>query len=156
MTRVLQGLLVDPGGRFAIVASRFNEFVVGRLVEGAVDGFSRHGIERDRVDLIWVPGAFELPLAVSKVIATGRYAAVVACGAVIRGATSHFDYVAGPAANGLAKVSLDTGVPVVLALLTTDTIEQAIERSGSKAGNKGFEGACTAIEMVSLLGRLEA
>lgn len=156
MSRVFEGERIDPGGRFVVVASRFNEFVVSRLVEGARDGFRLHGIGPDRVDVVWVPGAFELPLAVAHVLRRGEYAAVVACGAVIRGATAHFDYVAGPAASGLAKVSLDTGVPVVLGLLTTDTLEQAMERSGSKAGNKGFEGACTAIEMVSLFRRLEA
>lgn len=155
MAAVIEGKMVDPGGRFAIVAARFNDFITERLIGGAEGAFDAHGIDPDdRVDLIWVPGAFELPLACQKVAATGRYAAVVALGAVIRGSTPHFDYVAGEAAKGVSKVALDTGVPMIFGVLTTDTIEQAIERAGTKAGNNGAKAACAAIEMASLIARL--
>jgi 6,7-dimethyl-8-ribityllumazine synthase len=156
MPRILEGQRVDPGGRFAIVAGRFNEFVTNRLVEGIVDGFRRHGIDPDaRVDLAWVPGSYEIPLVCRKLAESGKYAAVIATGAVIRGDTPHFDYVAGEVAKGVAGVSTATGVPVIFGVLTTNTIEQAVERAGSKAGNAGFNAACTAIEMASLLRRLE-
>lgn len=152
MPRVVEGKLVDPGGRFAIVAGRFNAFVVQHLVEGAVDTLNRHGIDADqRVDVFWVPGAFEIPLICQKTAASGRYAAVIAVGAVIRGSTPHFEMVAGEVTKGVSHASLSTGVPVIFGVLTTDSIEQAIERSGTKAGNKGAEAALTAIEMVSLL-----
>jgi 6,7-dimethyl-8-ribityllumazine synthase len=150
--RVFEGHLVDPGGRFAIVAGRFNGFIVQSLVEGAVDALRRHGIDADqRIDVVWVPGAFEIPLACAKVADTKRYSAIIALGAVIRGATPHFDHVAGEVSKGVARVGLDRGLPVIFGVLTTDTIEQAIERAGTKAGNKGAEAALTAIEMVSLL-----
>jgi 6,7-dimethyl-8-ribityllumazine synthase len=153
---VFEGHLTDPGGRFAIVAARFNGFIVEHLVQGALDGLRRHGVDvDDRVDVIHVPGAWEIPLACQKAAASGRYAAVIACGCVIRGATAHFDYVAGGVASGTADVALQTGVPVLFGVLTTDTIEQAIERSGTKAGNKGFEAALGALEMVDLLRRME-
>jgi 6,7-dimethyl-8-ribityllumazine synthase len=156
MPRVIEGQLTDPGGRFAIVAGRFNEFIVSRLIAGCEDGFRRHGIDTDaRLDLVWVPGAYEIPLACKKLAASGKYAAVIALGTVIRGATAHFDYVAGEAAKGIAHASLDTGVPVIFGVLTTDTLEQAIERAGTKGGNKGFEAAMTAIEMASLYRALE-
>ncbi|MFK7929645.1 MAG: 6,7-dimethyl-8-ribityllumazine synthase [Myxococcota bacterium] len=157
MTRVIEGNLVDPGGRFAIVAARFNEFIVDKLVQGAVDALRRHGIDpADRVDVIWVPGAFEIPLACDRAAKSGRYAAVIACGCVIRGATTHYDFVAGEVASGIGAVARNTGVPVIFGVLTTETIEQAIERAGTKAGNKGFESGLTAIEMVGLLGQLDA
>ena len=146
-----EGTFAPPPGRFALVAARFNQFVVERLVEGARDALRRHGVADDAVDLAWVPGSFELPLVARRLAGSGRYAAVVCLGAVIRGDTDHYDYVAGGAANGIAQAALATGVPVIFGLLTCDTLEQAINRAGGKAGNKGFEAALTAIEMVNLL-----
>ena len=140
--------------RVAIVASRFNDTITQRLVEGASDGLRRHGVDAESVDVAWAPGAFELPLVASRLAASGQYDAVITLGAVIRGATGHYDFVAGQCASGVQRVSLDTGVPVIFGVLTTDTIEQAIERSGTKAGNKGFEAAVTAIEMANLLSGL--
>ena len=155
--RRFEGQWVDPGGRFALVAGRFNELVVEPLVAGCVDTFRRHGIDPDdRVDLVWVPGAMEIPLACQALAQGGGYAAVVALGAVIRGATPHFDMVASAAATGCSRVSLQTGVPVIFGVLTTDTIEQALERAGTKAGNNGSKAALAAIEMASLLGALPA
>lgn len=148
---VIEGNLVDPGGRFAIVAGRFNELVTKSLIEGCVDALRRHGIAPDgRVDLVWVPGAFEIPVTSRKLAASGRYVAVITLGAVIRGSTSHYDHVAGAVAAGVASAASETGVPVIFGVLTTDTIEQAVERAGTKAGNKGWDAAVTAIEMVSL------
>ncbi len=153
---VIEGRLVDPGGRFAIVAGRFNELVVEPLIAGCGDALRRHGIEPEqRVDLVWVPGAVEIPLAVSKLAESGRYVAVIALGAVIRGATPHFDLVASSVSSGCSRVSLDTGVPVIFGVLTTDTIEQALERAGTKAGNNGWKAGIAAIEMASLLRALE-
>lgn len=149
---VYEGRLVSPpGARYAVVASRFNEAVVGRLVEGALDAFRRHGVEGDRVETAWVPGAFELPLVAQRLAASGRFAAVVCLGAVIRGATAHFDYVASGVASGCQTAALATGVPVLFGVLTVDTLEQAWERAGTKAGNKGAEAAAGAIEMATLL-----
>jgi len=157
MPRVFEGHLIDPGGRFAIVGARFNNFIVEHLVDGALDALRRHGIDaEERVDVAWVPGAWEIPVVCKRLADSGRYDAIIACGAVIRGATAHFDFVAGQAASGTAAVASQTGVPVIFGVLTTDTIEQAIERAGTKAGNKGFEAGCTAIELVSLLRSLEA
>jgi 6,7-dimethyl-8-ribityllumazine synthase len=155
MSRTIEGHLTDPGGRFAIVAGRFNEFVTSRLVAGCEDALRRHGVDPDRVDVIWVPGSFEIPLACLHAAKSGKYAAVVALGAVIRGATPHFDLVAGEVAKGVGHVSLQTGLPVIFGVLTTDTIEQAVERAGTKAGNKGYDAGVAAIEMVSLLGKLK-
>ena len=149
-----EGTFAPPSGRFALVAARFNQFVVERLVEGARDAFRRHGVADDAVDLAWVPGSFEIPLVARRLAGSGRYAAVICLGAVIRGDTDHYDYVAGGAANGIAQAALATGVPVIFGLLTCDTLEQAINRAGGKAGNKGFEAALTAIEMVNLLKQL--
>jgi 6,7-dimethyl-8-ribityllumazine synthase len=152
MARTIEGHLVDTGGRFAIVAGRFNDFITSHLIAGCEDALRRHGVEVDeRVDLIWVPGAFEIPLICKAAAESGRYSAVIALGAVIRGSTPHFDYVASEVSKGVAHVSLDAGVPVIFGVLTTDTIEQAVERAGTKAGNKGFEAGMSALEMASLL-----
>jgi 6,7-dimethyl-8-ribityllumazine synthase len=145
-----EGKLNGQGMKFALVIGRFNELISGRLHEGALDCLRRHEVADDDVDSAWVPGAFELPLVARRLAASGRYDAVICLGAVIRGGTPHFDYVAGEAAKGIAKVSLDTGVPVVFGVLTTDTIEQAIERAGTKGGNKGWAAAATALEMANL------
>jgi 6,7-dimethyl-8-ribityllumazine synthase len=147
-------LTVSGGARFAIVVSRFNEFFTRPLLEGALDAFRRHGVEDGSVDVAWVPGSFETPLVAKRLAGSGRYGAVVCLGAIIRGATTHFDHVAGQAAAGVARAALDTGVPVVFGIITTDDLDQAIDRSGAKAGNKGYEAALTAIEMVSLLEQL--
>jgi len=136
--------------QFAVVVGRFNHFVTDRLVEGALDGLRRHGVDDARVTIVRVPGAYEIPLAVQRVAKSGRFAAVIALGAVIRGATPHFEAVAGEVTKGCAQVMLQTGVPVIFGVLTTDTIEQAIERAGTKAGNKGWEAALSALEMASL------
>jgi 6,7-dimethyl-8-ribityllumazine synthase len=149
--REIEGKLVVPAGaRFAIVASRFNHFIVDRLVEGALDALRRHGADPANVTVVRVPGAWEMPLATKRLLQKGGFDAVVALGAVIRGSTPHFDYVAAEVSKGLAHLSLDHGVPVAFGVLTTDTIEQAVERAGTKAGNKGWESAVSAIEMVSL------
>ncbi len=151
---VYEGSLSGAGLRVAIAAARFNDTIVNRLVEGATDGLRRHGVDPGSVDLVWAPGAFELPVVAARLAASGAYDAVITLGAVIRGATGHYDFVAGQCAAGVARAALDTGVPVVFGVLTTDTIEQAVERSGTKAGNKGFEAAMTAIEMANLLAGL--
>lgn len=149
--RTFEGALSAQGLRVAIVASRFNDFIGERLVSGAVDALTRSGASSDAIDLIRVPGAFEIPLAAAEAARSGRYDALVCVGCVIRGATAHFDHVAGQMAAGIAAVARETGVPVAFGVLTTDTIDQAIERAGSKAGNKGFEAAMTAVEMANLL-----
>jgi 6,7-dimethyl-8-ribityllumazine synthase len=141
--------------RFAIVAARFNDFIVDSLIRGALEALQRHGASEKQIELIRVPGAFEMPLAVQKLLAARRHDAVIALGAVIRGATPHFQYVAGECASGLSRVALESGVPIAFGVLTTDTIEQAVERAGAKSGNKGAEAAVTAIEMANLLRRLE-
>lgn len=154
MGRVFEGTLVGTGKKIAIAASRFNAFITEQLVTGAVDALRRHGVNPDDIDTAWVPGAFELPLAAQRLAACGQYAAVICLGTVIRGATPHFDYVAGGAASGIGQAALQTGVPVIFGVLTTDTIEQAIERAGTKAGNKGADAALTALEMANLLEQL--
>ncbi len=151
----LEGNLNAAGRSFAVVASRFNDFIVQRLVDGALDGIKRHGGDLDRVDVVWVPGSYEIPLAAKRLALSGRYDAVVCLGAVIRGSTAHFDYVAGGAAGGISSVALETDLPVVFGVITTENIEQAIERAGTKMGNKGFEAAQTAIEMADLLDRID-
>ncbi len=138
-------------GRFAVVEARFNQFVVDSLVAGAREGLRRHGVAEDAVDLAWVPGSFEIPLAAKRLASSGKYAAVICLGAVIRGDTDHYDHVAGAAATGVAQAALATGVPVIFGILTCDTLEQAINRAGAKSGNKGFEAALAAIEMANLL-----
>ena len=145
-----------PAGRFAIVAARFNGLVTESLLNGFKDALKRHGVADDRVDVAWVPGSFEIPVVARKLAASGRYAAVVCLGCVIRGETAHFDHVAGQAAAGVMQVSLATGIPVIFGILTTDSIEQALDRAGLKGGNKGADAAMAAIEMVSLLSRLQA
>ena len=136
--RKIEGNLVAEGKTFAIVASRFNEFIVNKLVSGAEDAFIRHGVNEDDISLVWVPGAFEIPLTAKKLANSGKYDAVVCVGAVIRGATSHYDYVCNEVSKGIASVGLSSGVPVIFGIVTTENIEQAIERAGTKAGNKGF------------------
>jgi 6,7-dimethyl-8-ribityllumazine synthase len=155
-TRVIEGGLVVPkGARFAIVASRFNHFVVDRLVEGAIDALVRHGAQTESVTVVRVPGAWELPLVARRLAGSKKIDAVIALGAVIRGATPHFDYVAGEAAGGLAAAAQASKVPIVFGVLTTETIEQAIERAGTKAGNKGWDAAVSAIEMIALARALD-
>ena len=149
--RILEGNVVASGIKVGIVAARFNEFIVSKLVGGAKDACIRHGVEEDNMDLAWVPGAFEIPLVAKKMAKSGKYDAVICLGAVIKGSTSHYDYVSAEVSKGIASVSLETEVPVIFGVLTTDNIEQAIERAGTKAGNKGYDAACTAIEMVNLL-----
>ena len=146
-----EGKIVSKDIKVAIVASRFNEFITAKLLSGAMDGLVRHDVREEDVDVAWVPGAFEIPLIAKKLAECGRYDAVICLGAVIRGATSHYDYVCAEVSKGIAQVSLATGVPVLFGVLTTDTIEQAVERAGTKAGNKGFDCATGAIEMVNLI-----
>ncbi|OFC56800.1 6,7-dimethyl-8-ribityllumazine synthase [Acidithiobacillus caldus] len=142
---------VDAQHRFVLLVSRFNAFITQQLEQGAIDALRRHGVRDEQIQVVYAPGAYEIPLLAQKLASSGRYAAVICLGAVIRGGTPHFDYVAGEAAKGIAQVSLQTGVPVIFGVLTTDSIEQAIERAGTKAGNKGFDAALTALEMVHLL-----
>ena len=149
--KIYEGKLVSQGIRVGIVAARFNEFIVSKLLNGCEDGLLRHGVRSEDIAVAWVPGAFEIPLAAQAMARSGKYDAVIALGAVIRGATSHYDYVCAEVSKGVAQTSLATGVPVLFGVLTTDTIEQAIERAGTKAGNKGAECAQGAIEMVNLL-----
>ncbi len=154
MPTIIEGTFAPPPGRFALVAARFNSAIVDPLVAGALDALKRHGVDDSAVDLVRVPGSFEIPLVAQRLATSGRYAAVICLGAIIRGDTDHYDHVAGQAAAGVARASLDTGVPVVFGVLTCDTLEQAVNRAGGKAGNKGFEAALTAIEMVNLLRQL--
>ncbi len=156
MPQRIVGQLVVTDQRFAIVASRFNEFITSRLVAGAVDTLIRHGCRDDRITEVWVPGSWELPLTAKMLASSGTYDAVICLGCVMRGDTPHFEYVAGEAAKGLAVASLETGVPIVFGVLTTDTLDQAVERAGTKAGNKGSDAAMTAIEMSNLLPQLHA
>lgn len=149
--RTLEGNVIGTGLKIGIVAARFNEFIVSKLISGAEDALIRHGVETDNVDLAWVPGAFEIPVVAQKMAQSGKYDAVLCLGAVIRGATSHYDYVCTEVSKGIAAVGMKTGVPTLFGILTTDNIEQAIERAGTKAGNKGYDAACSAIEMVNLL-----
>ncbi|WP_295195115.1 6,7-dimethyl-8-ribityllumazine synthase [Veillonella sp.] len=148
---VREGKLLGTGKRFAIVGSRFNEFITSKLISGAMDALLRHDVKEEDVTTIWVPGAFEIPLIAKKAAQSGKYDAVICVGAVIRGSTTHYDYVCSEVSKGIAHVSLETGVPVMFGVITTENIEQAIERAGTKAGNKGFDCAMGAIEMVNLL-----
>ena len=154
--KTFEGNLVAQNMKVGIVISRFNEFITSRLLGGALDGLKRRGVEEENIFTAWVPGAFEIPLIASKMAKSGKYDAVICLGAVIRGSTSHYDYVCNEVSKGVAAVSLETGVPVLFGVLTTENIEQAIERSGSKAGNKGSECAEGAVEMVNLIRALEA
>lgn len=148
--KILQGNVLGGGKKFAIVVSRFNEFITSKLLSGAEDALLRHGVDGDSISVAWVPGAFEIPIAAKKLAQSGKYDAVICLGAVIKGATSHYDYVCAEVSKGIAAVGLETGVPTIFGVVTTDNIEQAIERAGTKAGNKGFDAATTAIEMVNL------
>lgn len=152
---VLEGNVVAGKVKIGIVAARFNEFIVSKLVGGAEDALLRHGVLTDDIDLAWVPGAFEIPLIAKKMAESGKYDAVICLGAVIRGATGHYEYVCAEVSKGIATVGLETGVPVLFGVLTTDNLEQAIERAGTKSGNKGYNAACSAIEMVNLLRNIE-
>lgn len=148
---IIEGKLIAEGQKIAIVAGRFNEIITNKLLGGAIDAFKRHGGDENNIDVAWVPGSFEIPLVAKKMAESKKYDAVICLGAVIRGATAHFEMVANETTKGIAAASLQTGVPVIFGVLTTDNIEQAVERAGSKAGNKGFEAVTTAIEMVNLL-----
>lgn len=154
--KTFEGKLVSQGIKVGVVAARFNDFIVSRLIGGCEDALLRHGVQPDDIQLAWVPGAFEIPLIAAKMAKSGKYDAVIALGAVIRGSTSHYDYVCSEVSKGIANVALNSDVPVLFGVLTTDTIEQAIERAGSKAGNKGAECAQGAIEMVNLIRALDA
>ena len=154
--RTFEGDLLGRGWRFAIVIARFNETIGRRLLDGALDGLRRHGVADEAIAVAWVPGAFEIPLVARRLAASGRHDAVICLGAVIRGATPHFDYVAGNVAAGVAAAGRETGVPVIFGVLTTDTIEQAVERAGTKAGNNGFGAAVAAIEMANVLAAIAA
>lgn len=154
MSTVIEGLLDASGNRFAVIASRFNELISRKLVDGAVDCLVRHKAKRDDISVIWAPGSFEIPLVAQKCAKSDKYDALICVGAVIRGSTAHFDFVAAEVSKGIASVMLETGIPVMFGVLTTDTIEQAIERAGTKSGNKGFDTALSAIEMVDLMKKL--
>lgn len=150
-----EGKVVAPSGmKVGIIASRFNSFIVQKLLDGAVDGLVRHGVEEENIDAAWVPGAFEIPVLAKQMAMSGKYDAVICVGAVIRGSTSHYELVANEMTKGIAQVGLESGIPVLFGVITTENIEQAIERAGSKAGNKGYDCALSAIEMVNLMGQL--
>lgn len=151
MANIIEGMLTLKDEKFCIVVARFNEFIGSRLLAGAIDELKRHGADETNIDVIWVPGSFEIPLIAKKTAKSGKYNAIITLGAVIKGATAHFDYVSAEVSKGVAMASLETGVPVIFGVLTCDNIEQAIERAGTKAGNKGAEAAKTAIEMANLL-----
>ena len=151
MSNIIEGLLTVKDEKFCIIVARFNEFIGSRLLSGAIDELKRHGADEKNIDIIWVPGSFEIPLIAKKAAKTNKYAAIITLGAVIKGATAHFDYVSAEVSKGVASVSLETGIPVIFGVLTCDNIEQAIERAGTKAGNKGSEAAKSAIEMANIL-----
>ena len=153
--RTFEGHVVGGDIRIGIVAARFNEFIVGKLVAGALDGLKRHEVDEDRIDIAWVPGAFEIPLICQKMVKSGKYDAIIALGAVIRGSTTHYDYVCSEVSKGVANVALNADIPVMFGVLTTENIEQAIERAGSKTGNKGYDCALGALEMVNLIREIE-
>lgn len=155
MPQMWEGALSAKGLRFAMVASRTNEFVTARLLEGALDALRRHGAEEDQLAVVKVPGSFEIPLTAKRLASSGQYDAIICLGTVIRGATPHFEYIAGQVSRGVAAAALETGVPITFGVLTTDSIEQAVERAGSKGGNKGFDAACSAIEMANLFRELK-
>jgi 6,7-dimethyl-8-ribityllumazine synthase len=154
MGEPFEGMLLGEGLRFGLVVSRFNEFITKKLVEGAQDSLIRHGVAEDDIDIAWVPGSFEIPLIAQKLAMTKRYDAIICLGTVIRGATPHFEYIAAEVTKGIAKVGLDRGLPVIYGVITADTLEQAIERAGTKLGNEGFKAATEALEMVNLLKKI--
>ena len=154
MAKTLEGILKAEGMKFALVVARFNDFIGSRLLDGALDALRRHGASDEDQTVVWVPGSFEIPLVAKRLAASGKYDAVLALGAVIRGSTAHFEYVAAEVSKGVAQASLETGVPVIFGVLTTDTIEQAVERAGTKAGNKGADAALAGVEMVDLMRKL--
>ncbi|MBO5560052.1 MAG: 6,7-dimethyl-8-ribityllumazine synthase [Firmicutes bacterium] len=149
--KTFEGNLIGTGSKFGIIVGRFNEFIGGKLLEGALDALKRHGVDEEDVSVAWVPGSFEIPLIAQKMASSGKYDAVICLGAVIKGSTDHYDYVCAEVSKGIAQVSLNSGIPVMFGVLTTDNIEQAIERAGTKAGNKGYDVAVSAIEMVNLI-----
>jgi len=151
MSKLFEGVLLGKGLKFGVVVSRFNEFIIRKLLDGAQDALLRHGVGEDDIDIAWVPGSFEIPLVAKKLAETKKYDAIICLGAVVRGATPHFEYIAAEVTKGIAKVGLETGLPVSYGIITADTLEQAIERAGTKAGNKGFDAAVNAIEMANLL-----
>ncbi len=151
---IFEGNLVAKQGKYSIVVARFNEFITSKLLGAAIDGLERHGVNKEDIDIAWVPGAFEIPLVAQKLATSKKYNAVITLGAVIRGSTTHYDYVCNEVAKGVAKVQLDTGIPIIFGVVTTENIEQAIERAGTKAGNKGYDAAVTAIEMTNLLANI--
>lgn len=153
--KIYEGKLISEGLKLAIVVGRFNEFIGSKLLSGAIDGLERHGVKEDDIEIIWVPGAFEIPLVAKKLAKTNKYDAIICLGAVIKGSTPHFDYVSSEVSKGIANTSLDTEVPIIFGVLTTNNIEQAIERAGTKSGNKGYDAAITAIEMANLLKEIE-
>ncbi|TCK98812.1 6,7-dimethyl-8-ribityllumazine synthase [Natranaerovirga hydrolytica] len=153
--KVYEGKLIAKGQKFGIIVGRFNEFIGSKLLDGAIDGLKRHGVNEEDIEIAWTPGAFEIPLVAKKMVKTNKYDGVICLGAVIRGSTPHFDYVSSEVSKGIASVSLETEVPVIFGILTTDTIEQAIERAGTKAGNKGYEAAVTALEMANLFDEIQ-
>jgi len=155
MVNFIEGQLVAEGLKIGIVVARFNEFINSKLLDGALDGLKRHGVKEEDIQVAWVPGAFEIPLVAQKMAASNKYQAVICLGTVIRGSTSHYDYVCAEVSKGVAHVGMATGVPTIFGVLTTESIEQAIERAGTKAGNKGFESAATAIEMANLIKQLQ-
>ena len=151
MSKVIEGMLTVTNEKFCIIVARFNEFIGSKLLSGAIDELKRHGASEDNIDIVWVPGAFEIPLIAKKAAKTGKYNAIITLGAVIKGSTSHYDYVCAEVSKGTASVSLETGIPVIFGVLTCDNIEQAIERAGTKAGNKGSDAAKSAIEMANIV-----
>jgi 6,7-dimethyl-8-ribityllumazine synthase len=154
MPKVYEGQLVAKGKKFGVVASRFNEFITNKLLEGALDALKRHGAKDEEIEIAWVPGSFEIPYAAQRMAESKKYDAIICIGAVIRGSTPHFEYIASEVTKGIAQISLQTGVPVIYGVITPDTLEQAIERAGTKAGNKGFQAAMSAIEMVNLFTKI--
>lgn len=154
MPNIIEGMLTVNNEKFCIIVARFNEFISSKLLSGAIDELMRHGVKEENIDILWVPGAFEIPLIAKKSAETGKYNAIITLGAVIKGSTSHYDYVCAEVSKGVASVGLETGIPVIFGVLTCDNIEQAIERAGTKAGNKGADAAKSAIEMSSLISKI--
>ena len=152
--KTIEGVSTTNGEKFCIIIARFNEFIGSKLLSGAIDELRRHGVDENNIDIVWVPGAFEIPIVAKKCAKSGKYSAIITLGAVIKGSTSHYDYVCAEVSKGVAQVGLETGVPVIFGVLTTDNIEQAIERAGTKAGNKGSDAAKSAIEMANLMNQI--